>query len=55
MAAPAVLAIFVLNLQVSFLDATTALLGWRLAETSEGAVSSFEVWMAPVHKQEMSS
>ena len=42
-AAPAVLAVYVLNTNISFIDATVAVLGWRLAETSEGQVNSFEV------------
>ena len=43
MAAPAVLAMYVLNTNITFIDATVAVLGWRLAETSEGQVNSFEV------------
>ena len=46
-AAPAVLAVYVLNANISFIDATVALLGWRLAETSEGQVNSFEASAFP--------
>ncbi|KAK9813625.1 hypothetical protein WJX73_000654 [Symbiochloris irregularis] len=41
--APAVLAVFVLNFQISFLDAATALFGYYLAEQIEGP---FILWAA---------
>ena len=38
---------YVLNTNITFIDATVAVLGWRLAETSEGQVNSFEVLPPP--------